>query len=201
MTSRKHSTDSVNLKARDSVFEQNNACYIVSASSKSYQRFNLGPPHIAYKVPSVKQAMLVSPLPMIEISLAPPEEPQSKPYSPFTPTMKASFANDIHIHDSADDDGMEPYRPTILSSPPTAGARPWGSPAAPMRKPAQAGAGLADAEIQVLLRAAREQRPVGKKQDLRREVALKAHKSKQGTVCFIFLAWALTAHAIVVIII
>lgn len=127
--------------------------------------------------------MLVSALPVIEISLAPPVESQPEPYSPFTPTMKASFANDLHIHDSSDDsDGIESYRPSLLSPPPPASAWPRTRAAGPMmRKSTQlgAGVGLAEEEFQALLRAAKE-RPTGKKQDLRREVALKAHKSKQG---------------------
>ena len=124
--------------------------------------------------------MLVSPLPVIEISLAPPEEPHPEPYSPFTPTMKASFASDLRIHDPSDDDeGIEPYRPALLSPPPPVGARPWAP--APIRKvvPSSKGSGLAESEFQALLRAARE-RPSNKKQDLRREVAIKAHRSKQG---------------------
>ncbi|KAH8110649.1 hypothetical protein DFH11DRAFT_1801866 [Phellopilus nigrolimitatus] len=99
--------------------------------------------------------MSTSPVPVIEISPAPHEAPQPEPFSPFTP-LNAGFG-------AAADDA---YRPSLLSPPVSC----W-TPAH-HRPRAAAGRGIRDEDFQALLRAS-------KKQDLRREVALRAHKTKQ----------------------
>ncbi|THG93638.1 hypothetical protein EW145_g8324 [Phellinidium pouzarii] len=111
--------------------------------------------------------MSTSPVPVIEISLAPQEEPQPEPYSPFTP-MNAAFSI------PADD----PYRPALLTPP----AISWSLSSSHKTTPAsQKGRGINDEDFQALLRASKERSSTlgTRKHDLRKEVALKAHKSRQ----------------------
>jgi len=121
----------------------------------------------------------VSPVPEIQISLASPEEPQQEPFSPF-----AALSPLMH----EDDDG---YRPTLLSPPcmVTPKASRQLSPLRPADAPA--GKGLDRDRFEALLKSSRERNsPVtGKKSpDLRKEIALKAHKSKQMERRAIFLS-------------
>ncbi|KAL5519508.1 hypothetical protein ACEPAH_1191 [Sanghuangporus vaninii] len=109
-------------------------------------------------------------LPVIEISPAPPEEPQPEPYSPFTPL----FPGCGRVMDDT-------YRPSLLTPP----VQSWSlSPLRPLseRRPRLTGQGLKDEQFQALLRASKERSAVAaskKQHDLRKEVALKAHKNKQ----------------------
>ena len=118
-----------------------------------------------------------SPVPVIEISFAPEEVPIPEPYSPFSP-MKGSFG-------IQQDDG-DCYRPSLLS-PPIQGFQL--SPLRPLssgqNRPQEHGKGLGSEQFQHLLRMSKEKSSVmiAKKQDLRREVALKAHKNRQCEFC------------------
>ena len=74
------------------------------------------------------------------------------------------------------------YRPSLLTPP----VQSWSlSPLRPLseRKPIPTGQGLKDDQFQALLRASKERSAAAasKKHDLRKEVALKAHKNKQRT--------------------
>ncbi|TDL28359.1 hypothetical protein BD410DRAFT_780860 [Rickenella mellea] len=126
--------------------------------------------------------MLASPLPSIHISLAPHEDPLPEPYSPFTPLSVATF-------DSDDDDS---FRPNHLSPPPLyhrSPLRPASSPTSPSAQ--QNVKGLERDRFDALLKATRERNAlVGAKRvpDLRKEVALKAHKSKQAERRALFLS-------------
>lgn len=108
-----------------------------------------------------------SPVPIIEISLAPVEEPEPEPYSPFSP-LNAAFGLS---------DDMDSYRPSLLS-PPVQGIHfaPLKRLNAPVKRQ-----GMNNEQFQQLLRASKEKSTTlgTKKQDLRKEVALKAHRSKQ----------------------
>ncbi|KAI5122349.1 hypothetical protein M0805_004107 [Coniferiporia weirii] len=111
--------------------------------------------------------MSTSPLPVIEISLAPPEELQPEPYSPFSP-MNVAFS--VPVDDS--------YRPALLTPP----AQSWTlSPHKSLTTSVNKGKGIKDEDFQALLRASKERSSTvgARKQDLRKEVALKAHKTKQ----------------------
>jgi len=109
-------------------------------------------------------------IPHIYISLAPPEEPQVEPYSPFPSTTVP--AND-----------EDAYRHTHLT-PPLSSTR-FGrslSPLRPLDAVTPAAQGLERERFDLLLKASRERfAAVGAKktQDLRKEIALKAHKTKQ----------------------
>lgn len=114
------------------------------------------------------------PVPIIEISLAPPEEPQPEPYSPFTP-MNSGFPSAAGRDADVNDDA---YRPALLTPPPL---QSW---SLSQRRPLSVqpkNKGLRDEEFQALLRASRERGVTAsaRKQDLRKEVALKAHKTRQ----------------------
>ena len=119
----------------------------------------------------------ISPLPTIEISFAPPEDPKSEPFSPFTPT-NGSFQEPYQ----GDVDEVKGYRPALLTPPPM---RAPGSNSHPgsfaMKKQGQ-GRGIGEAEFAALLRASKERSAAAAKRsnDLRKEVTLKAHKNKQG---------------------
>ncbi|KAF9499847.1 hypothetical protein BDN71DRAFT_1441457 [Pleurotus eryngii] len=110
--------------------------------------------------------MLATCLPQISISPAPPLEPEAEPYSPFA---KSSFA----VNDS---DG---FRPSHLTPPPTGSPR-FVHQSSPLR-PADApqNKGLDTNRFEALLQATRERNQAKKESDLRKEVALKAHKHKQ----------------------
>lgn len=111
----------------------------------------------------------VAQIPQISISPAPPEEPVVEPYSPFSSTLTLS-----------DDDA---FRPQHLTPPPT--LTRFGKPLSPLRPCGDTAPtkGLERERFEALLQASRERNSaVGPKKagDLRREIALKAHKNKQG---------------------
>jgi hypothetical protein len=107
-------------------------------------------------------------IPHIYISLAPPEEPQVEPYSPFASSNMPASAEDG-------------FRLTHLTPPLTSTRfRKSLSPLRPLEAPATKG--LERDRFDMLLKASRERHAaVGAKkaQDLRKEIALKAHKTKQ----------------------
>jgi len=110
-------------------------------------------------------------LPEICISPPPPADPLVEPFSPFTSQHQVSL-----------DDG-DGYRASLLSPPPTASPRflRQSSPLRPTDDPAK-GKGLEPERFEALLASTRERNSTlgGKKSpDLRKEIALKAHKSKQ----------------------
>jgi hypothetical protein len=114
--------------------------------------------------------MAIATLPHISISPAPPEEPMLEPYSPFS--------WEISPIDYDDDD----FRPRLLTPPATGptSKKPL-SPLRPSNSPV-VGKGLERERFEALLRASRERNSaVGAKKtpDLRKEIALKAHKNKQ----------------------
>lgn len=112
---------------------------------------------------------IAAPIPEISISLAPPELPSADPYSPFAESF--SF-------DDVDDD----FRPKHLTPPPTS-ARFKIRPLSPLRPIENTGKGLERDRFEALLKASRERNSVGsakKTSDLRKEIALKTHKNKQG---------------------
>ncbi|KAF5377693.1 hypothetical protein D9615_005231 [Tricholomella constricta] len=107
-------------------------------------------------------------VPQISISLAPPEEQVVEPYSPFSATFTTP----------SDDNG---FRPVHLTPPPT--LTRFKKPLSPLRPndtpPAK---GLERERFEALLQASRERNVAfGSKKagDLRKEIALKAHKNKQ----------------------
>lgn len=106
-------------------------------------------------------------IPEISISLAPPEEPSIEPVSPF-----ASFT----FCAQGDEDG---FRPVHLTPPPTVSSfrRPH-SPLNPADEP-MPGKGLDGDRFQNLLNAVRSS-GARKGTDLRKAIALKVHKNKQG---------------------
>ncbi|KAK0208553.1 hypothetical protein DFS33DRAFT_455575 [Desarmillaria ectypa] len=109
------------------------------------------------------------PLPQIFISPAPPQEVSEEPFSPFAWTTAST------------DGEKESFRPSHLSPPPVNGRfvrqlSPLRPPEAPV-----SGKGLERGRFEALLRASRERNTAtsAKKTDLRKEVALKAHRNKQ----------------------
>ncbi|KAI0762832.1 hypothetical protein C8Q74DRAFT_181703 [Fomes fomentarius] len=113
--------------------------------------------------------LALSPVPAISISLASPEEPAPEPFSPFS---ECSFLSD----------DSDSFRPTLLSPPPPSAVSPRQlSPLRPKDAPVT-GKGLERERFEALLQASRERNAaVGSKRpnDLRKEIALKVHKSKQ----------------------
>ncbi|KAH8100595.1 hypothetical protein BXZ70DRAFT_162281 [Cristinia sonorae] len=119
-------------------------------------------------------------LPQISISPAPPQEEFREPHSPFS---------SVHSQDLKEPDSP---RPALLSPPPTASAhlRRQLSPLRP-DDTVVAGRGIERERFEALLRASRERNAaVGAKKspDLRKEIAVKAHKSKQMERRALFLA-------------
>jgi hypothetical protein len=108
-------------------------------------------------------------IPQIQISPAPPEEPVVEPYSPFSSTTPLS-----------DEDA---FRPQHLTPPPT--LTRFGKQLSPLRpSDSTPPKGLERERFEALLQASKERNiGVGAKKagDLRKEIALKAHKNKQGT--------------------
>ncbi len=109
------------------------------------------------------------PIPQISISPAPPQESLDEPFSPFP---------------WATPDADDSFRPMHLTPPPATAK--FVRQLSPLR-PADAsgkvqGKGLEPERFEALLKASRERNAVvvAKRTDLRKEVALKAHKSKQG---------------------
>lgn len=117
----------------------------------------------------VNMPLALSPVPEISISLASPEEPAPEPFSPFS---ECSFLSDDY----------DSFRPTLLSPPPPSAVSPRQlSPLRPKDAPVT-GKGLERERFEALLQASRERNAaVGSKRpnDLRKEIALKVHKSKQ----------------------
>jgi hypothetical protein len=114
---------------------------------------------------------VVSPIPTISISPAPPEEPIVEPYSPFSPLSWKSLT-------PSDD---ENFRPQHLSPPPTIASFKNLSPLRPAEQTVSV-KGLERERFEALLQGVRERNTavgVKKAQDLRREIAMKAHKNKQ----------------------
>ncbi|KAJ3475450.1 hypothetical protein NLI96_g11832 [Meripilus lineatus] len=113
----------------------------------------------------------VSPVPQISIFLAPPEDPIVEPYSPFSATGPTT------------PESPDAFRPTLLSPPPTLSPQfpRQLSPLRPADSPVK-GHGLERERFEAMLRASKERNAlVGSKKspDLRKEIALKVHKSKQ----------------------
>lgn len=119
-------------------------------------------------------ACAVALVPQISISLAPPDEPSIEPYSPFSLSTPISRL----------DDGA--FRPIHLTPPPTLTRfSKQLSPLSPLRphNDALPAKGLERERFEALLQASRERNSavgVKKAGDLRKEIALKAHKNKQG---------------------
>ncbi|KAI0963379.1 hypothetical protein AcW1_000470 [Taiwanofungus camphoratus] len=108
------------------------------------------------------------PIPEISISLASPEEPVSEPFSPFSP--KGPYVEEDDTN----------WRATLLSPPPIISPRKL-SPLRPADTPVK-GQGIERERFEALLLTSRERNGVlgGKKSvDLRKEIAIKVHKSKQ----------------------
>lgn len=114
-------------------------------------------------------------IPQISISLAPPEELPVEPYSPFA-------NNSFKIYQDEDS-----FRPVHLTPPPIHSKfikpRTSDSPGSPSDSDAgkPSGAGLDRERFEALLNASTKPLPGKKSADLRREVALKAHRNRQGT--------------------
>lgn len=112
--------------------------------------------------------MAIAVLPHISISPAPPEEPLKEPHSPFS-----------WVVSPVDDE--DNFRPRLLTPPPSGPVRRTLSPLSPSDSP-NVGKGLERERFDALLKASRERNSaVGAKKtpDLRKEIALKAHKNKQ----------------------
>lgn len=108
-------------------------------------------------------------VPSISISLAPADDPPVEPFSPFD-----SQPSSPPIQEDS-------YRPSLLSPPPMISPRFHRQPS-PLR-PADtlpAGKGLDRGQFEALLASTRERNATARKEpDLRKELAMKAHKSKQ----------------------
>lgn len=108
-------------------------------------------------------------LPSISISLAPADDPPVEPFSPFDTQPPSPAIQDDN------------YRPSLLSPPPVVSPRFLRQPS-PLR-PADtlpAGKGLDSGQFEALLASTRERNAgVRKEPDLRKELAMKSHKSKQ----------------------
>ena len=115
-------------------------------------------------------------VPEICVSPAPPDEPVVEPYSPFSA---------VHPPTPIPDSDGDSFRPLLLSPPVTASPRfpRQLSPLRPIDSPVK-GQGLERERFEELLRASRERNAAlggGKRSlDLRKEIAIKVHKSKQG---------------------
>lgn len=118
----------------------------------------------------------LSPVPEISISLAPPEEPVSEPFSPFSASGFSTPGT------PATPEGMDGFRPMLLSPPPTSPHFPRQlSPLRPADSPVR-GMGIERERFEQLLKASRERNAaVGGKRspDLRKEIAMKVHVNKQ----------------------
>jgi hypothetical protein len=134
-----------------------------------------------------------SPLPAIQISLAPYEAPVEVLKSPFDCLSPISPGED------------EGPRSALLTPPPMLSPG-RGSPLSPLR-PADApvkGTGLERERFEAMLKASRERNTLisggtRKTHDLRKEIALKAHKSKQCMCYTIFFptkySWSCDSRA------
>lgn len=114
--------------------------------------------------------LALSPVPEIAISLASPEEPCEEPFSPFS---QCSFLSD----------DQDSFRPMLLSPPPPTVITPKQlSPLRPKDAPVT-GKGLERERFEAMLQATRDRNAaLGSKKttDLRKEIALKVHRNKQG---------------------
>jgi len=111
-------------------------------------------------------------VPQIAISLAPPQVHVQEPFSPFSATMQTS----VREPDSP--------RSALLSPPPTLSPRSPRrlSPLRPDDVPVAGRQGVEREKFEAMLKASRERNAAlgGKKSvDLRKEIAMKVHKSKQ----------------------
>lgn len=118
-------------------------------------------------------------VPEISISLAPPEEPHAEPFSPI-PTSGFSIPTTPEEQDS--------FRPMLLTPPPSVSPRfpKQLSPLRPSDSPVS-GKGLERERFEELLKTSRERNAAmgGKRSpDLRKEIALKVHRNKQGKELF-----------------
>jgi len=114
-----------------------------------------------------------SPIPRISISPAPPEDPVIEPYSPF-----ATIASPRLV-----DDG---FRPLHLTPPPT--ALHFKSPFERKVNEETGGNGLDSGRFQQMLKATKERTAsVG----LRKELAIKIQKNKQGVPFLLLLLYLL----------
>jgi hypothetical protein len=115
------------------------------------------------------------PIPDISISLAPPEELLEEPYSPFSSPFFVT----------TDKGSTDEFRPRRLTPPATLTSPQFPRQLSPLR-PSDSpvtGEGLKREHFEAMLKASRERSAaVGAKKaaDLRKEVAMKSHKSKQG---------------------
>lgn len=145
----------------------------------------LYPPSLTQPTPSLTSRsdpssfanMLAIPsVPEICVSPAPAEEPVAEPFSPFS---------DVHPPTPIPTIDGDSFRPLLLSPPPTVSPRfpRQLSPLRPSDAPVT-GQGLERDRFEELLRASRERNAAlgsGKRSpDLRKEIALKVHRSKQG---------------------
>jgi hypothetical protein len=117
-------------------------------------------------------------IPSISISLALPDDPPVEPFSPFDMQSPSTTSQE------------DTYRPSLLSPPPVLSPRFHRQPS-PLR-PADTlspGKGLDRGQFEALLASTRERNASAKKEpNLRKELALKAHKSKQSTLLHIVLS-------------
>jgi hypothetical protein len=100
-------------------------------------------------------------IPQISISPAPPQDPVIEPYSPFASIKYPDYS--------------DAFRPRLLTPPPSSPLRSCSSPG---EEDFDLNEGLDSQRFQALLQATRE-RNARKQNDLRREVTLRAHRSKQ----------------------
>ncbi|RXW18229.1 hypothetical protein EST38_g7623 [Candolleomyces aberdarensis] len=127
--------------------------------------------------------ILSSPVPQISISLAPPQEAPVEPYSPFG---KTSF----NLPSQPDDT----FRPLHLTPPPTSSRfpRPLSplsvSQGSPVERRKPTGLGLDKTSFDALLKSSKEKPAKKDLSDLRKEVALKAHKHRQAERRALFLS-------------
>jgi hypothetical protein len=120
-----------------------------------------------------------SPLPAISIDFAPIEEPVKEPQSPFASFVFAS---------STEHDAKSPRSFHLLPPP---AVSPRVAEARQLQKQHQqaAAAGLEQVRFESMIQATRERSAIAKKQlDLRKEVALKAHQTKQAERRALFLS-------------
>ena len=136
-----------------------------------------------------------SPVPSISIHFAAEELPGPEPASPFDRiTFSASspkLSSPLSPSYSRDDQ----LRSTHLLPPPVLSPKQAEHQQHLKVTVASGGAGLDQARFQALLQASRSPTGTSKALDLRKEVAWKAHKSKQGQSCSLMpqnlLSWAL----------
>ena len=114
----------------------------------------------------------LSPIPAIHITDASPVEIKPEPPSPFSPSYPFTSDND------------DSFRAMHLSPPPLYHQL---SPLNPSSHSRASGKGLDRERFESLLRSTRSGSSGKRGQDLRREVAIKAHRSKQGVLVFFSL--------------